>query len=187
VAEERGHDTTGAEPLALRDGTRMLIRRIQADDAPRLGRLAERLSPEALRLRFFTARKRFTPAQLEQLATVDFERNAAFVAVCPDDDEIRAVGRMVGLAGRSAEIAFVVEDAFQEQGIATELLHHLAAFARSKGLEEFVAVVLAENQDMLDVFSHSGYPMHTAWRGPTVRVSLDITPEAAKEQPDAQR
>ncbi|MGH2608143.1 MAG: GNAT family N-acetyltransferase [Tepidiformaceae bacterium] len=180
------HETAGPEPVVLRDGTRMLIRRLQPDDDVRLGRLAGRLSPEALRLRFFTARKRFTQAQLRQLVALDFERNAAFAAVCPDDDEIRAVGRMAGGAAGTAEVAFIVEDVYQGQGIATELLQHLVAFARTKGYEEFTAIVLAENRDMFDVFSASRYPMVTAWSGPTVRVSLDIRRGAEKESQRAQ-
>lgn len=164
----------------------MVIRRIRPDDDVRLSRFVDRLSPEALRLRFFTARRRFTDAQLRQLATLDFEREAAFVAVCPDDDEIRAVGRMVGGQERSAEVAFVVEDAFQGQGIATELLHHLAAFARAKGYEAFTAIVLAENQEIFEVFSGSGYAMETAWSGSTVSVRLEIRPGTEKEARSAQ-
>jgi GNAT superfamily N-acetyltransferase len=159
----------------------MVIRRMRADDVARLGRLAKRLSPETLRLRFFTARKRFSQAQLRELVKVDFERTAAYAAVCPDDDEIRAVGRLARDSPTNAEVAFIVEDAYQGHGIGTELLHHLVVFGRDTGLESLTANVLAENRDMFRVFEESGYPMTSAWTGPTVLVTLDIRPGAVTE------
>lgn len=173
-ADQGEHETTRPEPVRLRDGTRIVIRRMRNDDVARLERLAGRLSPEALRLRFFTARKSFTQAQLHQLVKVDFERSAAFAATCPDDDEIRGVGRMRADSLSNAEVAFIVEDEYQGHGIGTELLHHLVAFAREKGFQSFTATVLAENRDMFDVFEGSGYPMASAWTGSTVLVTLDI-------------
>ena len=45
----------------------------------------------------------------------------------------------------AAEVAFVVIDDYQGQGIGAALLRHLAAIARSAGLKELVAEVLPEN------------------------------------------
>ena len=69
----------------------------------------------------------------------------------------RRVHRLVELravAGRDeAEAAFMVDDAHQGEGIATLMLEHLAAIARSNGIERFTAEVLADNRPMLAVFA----------------------------------
>ena len=41
-------------------------------------------------------------------------------------------------------MAFLVEDAHQGRGVASVLLEHLAAAARERGIERFVAEVLPE-------------------------------------------
>src|SRR6478736_2186899 len=62
--------------------------------------------------------------------------------------------------GRSeAEAAFMVDDAHQGEGIATLLLEHLAAIARSHGIDRFTAEVLADNRPMLAVFARAGWPV----------------------------
>jgi GNAT superfamily N-acetyltransferase len=60
---------------------------------------------------------------------------------------------------RSAEIAFIVEEDYQGLGIASRLLRHLAAIARSKGIARFKAEVLAGNRSMMEVFARSGLPL----------------------------
>jgi ribosomal protein S18 acetylase RimI-like enzyme len=56
-----------------------------------------------------------------------------------------------------AEIAFVVIDAYQGQGIGTILMRHLAILARDAGLRELIAEVLPENTAMLKVFKKFGF------------------------------
>src|SRR3712207_7667794 len=48
---------------------------------------------------------------------------------------------------RSAEVAFLIEDAHQRRGLGSVLLEHLAAAARERGIKRFVAEVLAQNRD----------------------------------------
>ena len=55
-----------------------------------------------------------------------------------------------------AEAAFMVDDAHQGEGIATLLLEHLAAIARSNGIERFTAEVLGDNRAMLACLRQGG-------------------------------
>lgn len=151
------HDTVGAEPITLRDGTQMVMRRIAPDDWVELIALVARLSPESRRFRFFTPKRHIPPAFARRLAIVDFVDRAAFVCHLPGETAIRAVGRYESErpGGPTAEVAFVVEDAYHGQGIGTHLLEHLEELARANGKTEFVASVLAENDDMLELFRHT--------------------------------
>ena len=53
----------------------------------------------------------------------------------------------------------MVDDQHHGKGIATLLLEHLAAIARSNGIARFTAEVLADNRPMLAVFSRAGWPV----------------------------
>ena len=75
-------------------------------------------------------------------------------------------GEMIGWAsyerwpGRDdADAAFQVDDRHQGRGIATLLLEHLAAIARTNGITRFTAEVLADNRAMLSVFARAGWPV----------------------------
>jgi GNAT superfamily N-acetyltransferase len=80
-------------------------------------------------------------------------------------------------------VAFIVEDAYQGHGIATELLHHLVAFGRERGYVQFIALMLGENQVMRAVFEHAGYPLRSTWEAGIVRVTMDIRPSPGQPEP----
>jgi GNAT superfamily N-acetyltransferase len=174
----RPHETMKDEPFRLRDGRPVVVRRIRPDDAPRLGAFAARLSAKALRLRFFTPVRTFSAERLQSFAEVDFVRRAAFVVTFPGQDEILAVGRYEAETDTLAEVAFIVQDELQGNGLASELLQHLGVLARKNGFTQFTAMVLAENSEMLEVFRSSGYPMAVSFEGGVERVVMEIGPAA---------
>src|SRR6185312_1641770 len=96
---------------------------------------------------------------------VDFDRVVALVATVGlgDAEAIIAGARYVSDPGPAphcaAEIAFLVEEDYQGQGIAGCLLDHLVDIACAKGLSQLYAEVLANNRPMLSVFERSGLPM----------------------------
>src|SRR5664279_1429778 len=58
--------------------------------------------------------------------------------------------------GRDAELAEIVEDAYQGRGIGTRLLRHMLELAQRLGFQNVVATVLAENAEMLAVLEATG-------------------------------
>jgi RimJ/RimL family protein N-acetyltransferase len=66
-------------------------------------------------------------------------------------------GRYVVTDPGKAEVAFVVVDTYQGQGIGTLLTQHLVALARTAGLEELAADVLPENAAMRRVLGKFGF------------------------------
>ena len=75
---------------------------------------------------------------------------------------------------RSAEVAFVVEEDYQGRGIASRLLAHLAALARSQSLTRFEADVLSQNSSMLAVFKRCGFPMRQRRDGGVIHLTLEL-------------
>jgi GNAT superfamily N-acetyltransferase len=137
-----------AAPTELVDGTDITIRVIQPADAYALLRMFDRLSPESLYHRFFSPMPQPRRAALLHLAGLDHEMHEAVVAEV--DREIVGVARYDGRTGEDdAEVAVIVDDAWQDRGLGTRLLHRLARVGARRGLVAFRAVVLGENRRVL--------------------------------------
>jgi GNAT superfamily N-acetyltransferase len=144
----------------LRDGTPVRIRAIRPDDKQRLRSAFERLSPETVYHRFFQALKTLTAADLRRLTELDFRDHVALVLTTDDtrDEKLVGVARFARVApsANRAEIAIVVVDAYQRRGAGALLLEHLVAAARAVGVRELLALVLEDNQRMLELLRSSG-------------------------------
>src|SRR5436305_13641087 len=60
----RPRPAAGGRPVALRDGSKVLIRPVQGTDAPLLADGFARLSPRSRRMRFLTTKKELSGAEL---------------------------------------------------------------------------------------------------------------------------
>ena len=129
-----------------------------------------RTSTQSLRRRFFVPKKVFSEQELAFFLNIDFENHVALVAQIDEDGSptIVAGGRYIVVQPGQAEIAFVVVDAYQGQGIGTILMRHLAVLACDAGLNELIAEVLPENTAMLKVFGKFGF-RPSSKREPQVR------------------
>jgi len=56
-----------------------------------------------------------------------------------------------------AEVALVVKDSFQGQGVGRELLSYLILLARRQGLLGFTGEVLVANRSMVGLFEKMGF------------------------------
>ncbi|HEX8804413.1 MAG TPA: GNAT family N-acetyltransferase, partial [Acidimicrobiales bacterium] len=165
--------------VVLADGATVHVRPIRPDDGPRIVDFHGRQSPESIYFRYFTARPRLTPADVEHLTHVDYVDRMAFVAL--RDDQLIGVARYDRWPTRSeAEVAFFVDDRHRGRGIATVLLEYLAVAARRTGLSAFTATVLPNNHRMVGVFRQAGFEAASAFEDGVIEVRLDLrpTPEA---------
>lgn len=153
-----------ADALHLRDGTTLVLRPTRPDDIERLKALFERVSPQSMWMRFFTPRSTVDPRLLQLMVETDgVERMNYVVTEGEGPAEIAlAVAGYVLLPHRdTAEVAFMVDDAHQGQGVGTLLLERLASYASAHGIVRFVADVHGENNRMLEVFRTSGFKIHS--------------------------
>ncbi len=136
------------ETLTLHSGTEVVIRPIALDDGPRLQVAFERLSPQSRYQRFLTSKPRLTTADTRYLVEVDGSDHVALVAtLAADPEQIIAVGRFIRLPADAgaAELAIVVLDQFQSDGLGTALLLALVDAALDRGIKRIKAVALADN------------------------------------------
>lgn len=138
----------------LRDATPVRIRPIRPEDAARLVDLYDRLSHHTAYQRFFTVMRRLPPDWARMLANVDYHRRLALIAEHdgPDGPELIGVARYepAGPPDR-AEVAFLVQDRWQNRGLGSILLDDLLRAAEARGIHRFSAFVLADNARMLDM------------------------------------
>src|SRR5258707_6338166 len=139
----------------LRDGREVEIRALRPDDKDDMLAAVGRTGMKSLQRRFFAVKRGFSEKEIAFFMNIDFSNHVALIALA-DEDGRRVIiggGRYIVVEPGRAEIAFVVIDAYQGQGIGTLLMRHLAAIARSAGLKELIAEVLPENMAMRKVFS----------------------------------
>ena len=148
--EELSHTVTAT------DGTRVFVRAIRPDDAERLIAFYDRLSEHTAYQRFFTVMKRLPPDWARMLANVDYVTRLALVAEVETSGgrELIAVARYEPTSrADTVEVAFVVQDGWQNRGLGTLLFQDLLKAAQARGFRRFSAYVLATNRRMLDLIS----------------------------------
>ncbi|GAA0661213.1 bifunctional GNAT family N-acetyltransferase/acetate--CoA ligase family protein [Streptomyces thermocarboxydovorans] len=177
------HDVTDRPPVhaLLADGATVCIRPVRPEDHEQIQRLYEEMSPENLRLRFFSLSRRSA-------------RLAADRACGPARPGYRALlaerrGRVIGLAeyeteddkeggaaaGRkTAEVAVAVADGLHHRGVGTLLVEHLVSAARADGITAFTADALSENREVLKLFADLGLRTERRFEGPEVRCTIAL-------------
>jgi RimJ/RimL family protein N-acetyltransferase len=143
----------------LRDGRPVEVRALRPDDEADMLSAIDRVSPDSLRTRFFAPKRGFSAQEKAFFMNIDFVNHVALVADLEEDGRSVIVGggRYVVVKSGQAEVAFMVVDTYQGQGIATILTRHLIWLARAAGLRELTANVLPENVAMRDVLRKFGF------------------------------
>ena len=176
--------------VILKDGSTLHLRPIQRDDEERLLALFYRMSAHTVYLRFHHILTHMPREEARRFCNVDYDNTFAIVATMGEDieEKIIAVGRYSRLPkSDAAELALVVEDAYQGKGIGTHLLEQIAIIARGKDIRRFEAEVLAENEDAMKVLKDSGFQIAKELGYGVLRVFLDISPTPAVEERSAER
>jgi acetyltransferase len=76
------------------------------------------------------------------------------------DREIIAAGRVSKLHGRNeAELAALVRDEFQANGLGTELYRRMIGIAKDEGLDKVNSVMLGENREMRSLVVKQGFKL----------------------------
>jgi acyl-CoA hydrolase/GNAT superfamily N-acetyltransferase len=141
-------------------GVQLFIRSVKISDEPLLKDFFYSLSDQSIYRRFISARKDMPHERLQEFCIIDNTRERVVLAIqsLGEKEEIVGVGQY-GIAEdvHTADVAFVVRDERQKQGIGLELLSYLTLLAKRQGLLGFTAEVLAENRPMLHLFEKMGF------------------------------
>jgi len=172
------------EPMKL--GGTVWIRLARPEDSDAVAAMHERCSESTLYRRYLTAVGQWRDVTLRRLT--GGHRGATLVAMSED-------GTIVGLGhvfpdasaqSQTAEIAVLVEDAYQGRGVGTRLVRHMLELAGRLGFDDVTATVLAQNDEMLRVLDSMGltWSRHVEAGVLTLRATL---PTAAPRIPPPSR
>ena len=124
------------------------LARLEKTDGEQLRCFFFRLSPETLYWRFHSPIVRPEKTHPERLLDIDHHDREAVVAVL--DDEIVGVARYARRPGaETAEVAVVVADGWQRQGLATRMCGVLGELAATAGVRQFNLNMQADNRAVL--------------------------------------
>lgn len=158
-------------------GRQVFIRPIKPEDAAYLEGFVGHLSRRSVYYRFFSPLRRI-PKEIPALYTqVDYDRDISLVAFDTQDmeDGMRGVARIVRHPGEEeGELAVLVGDPWQGQGIGAALLDLLIEIARGKGMSLLWGTVPAENTQMIDLAKRSGFSLAFQPGENAYRIELDL-------------
>jgi RimJ/RimL family protein N-acetyltransferase len=140
-------------------GVPLVMRQIAPEDRPRLALAFERLSDSSRLRRFLTPKPRLSGAELTYLTEIDHRTHEALVAVDTAQDRIVGVARYAPEPDEpgTADLAFVVADEWQGQGIATMLTARVVRLAEENAVERLTATTLADNRPARAVLRGLGF------------------------------
>jgi RimJ/RimL family protein N-acetyltransferase len=131
--------------VALRDGSEVALRPLEASDRERLSRLFYRLSPESVYQRFLSPLHDPSDAGLDRLLDLDHDQREA-IAAMSGDEVVGVVRYFRDRETRVADLAVLIEDAWQGRGLSLILVERLKELARSRGIKAFTATILSQNR-----------------------------------------
>ena len=127
---------------------------------------ADKFRDHLLRLDSTSRRMRFAHAVSDSFI-IDYasrmSSNGAIVYAYVEGDKVGAVAELRKIGdtwGHQAEAAFSVEPAFQQKGIATELLGRIIRSARNRGVHNVIMSCLSDNARMQAVARHHDAALH---------------------------
>ncbi|HME04979.1 MAG TPA: GNAT family N-acetyltransferase [Solirubrobacteraceae bacterium] len=161
--------TWATEVVCLRDGSSVTIRTVIGTDEPALRSFLQGLSSNARRFRFFTG-----AADMVFAAHLGAAADAEHCGLIAHDEAGFVVGHAtyVGFDESRAEVAVEVADRLHGRGLGTILIERLAIIAEQRGITRFVAEVLYDNREMLDVFRDGFDARVVHHEGPEERVEF---------------
>jgi len=149
----------------IKSGTEVTVRPIRPEDEPLMVSFHKTLSDRSVYLRYFSSPSLSTRVAHERLARlcfVDYDREIALVV---DKQEpvsgrhsLLGIARLIKLRDRNhAEVAVLVSDQSQGQGLGTKLFHKLIQIAKDEGLGRVSAEMLPDNFAMRRIADKLGF------------------------------
>ncbi|MBI3526722.1 MAG: GNAT family N-acetyltransferase [Betaproteobacteria bacterium] len=159
-----------------------IIRPILRADESDLQRFIRNLSPASRYLRFMRAVRELPEEILSRFANPEPGREAALVASSPFVGIIGLAQYVADKEGDGCEVAIVVSDAWQRQGLGSDLLTALMVVARCDEIGHAHADVFADNHAMRALARKLGCELRTNPESPFL-VRIFKTLESPRSAP----
>lgn len=168
--------------FTMKDGTEVSLRPIHPGDEPLMAQFHQTLSGRSVYMRYFRSlslESRMAHERLVRICHVDGEREVALVVdytnTSTGQQQILGVGRLVKLEGQNeAEVAILVSDQYQKQGLGTELLRRLIQSARDQNLHRVSGELLRDNLTIQIIVKRLGFRFQLLADGASIPAVLRL-------------
>jgi acetyltransferase len=144
------------------------IRPISAGDEEALQRFIRELSQASRYTRFMSALRELPGHMLDRFLHPAPGREAVLVADSAKDGIVGLAQYVADESGEGCEVAVVISDEWQRQGLGMEMLDALMDVASENGVRHFHADVLADNHPMRALARKTGCEIRTTQSAPFV-------------------
>ncbi|MFJ8435538.1 GNAT family N-acetyltransferase [Kitasatospora sp. NPDC094019] len=158
-------------------GAELTVRRADADDKAAALAMHHRCSPETLRKRYHGP-VRDADRYLDHLLDA---RHGQALAVEAADGRIVALGHLMW-DDEGAEVAVLVEDAWQRHGLGLDLMRRMSALALEAGVETVYAVTQSSNTGLIATMRRLAAPLDYQVEEGTLVITAHLA-EATEELP----
>lgn len=168
----------------FKGGTLVRFRPIKPADEALFTELFYSLSRQTAYYRFFSSARSLSRDAIQSYTTIDYEQKLAIVGLVKDGARERMIAMgeyAVDPVSRMADVALVVQDDYQRQGIGTWLLFYLGYEAQRRGLAGLQADLLATNSQALALVRRCGYQVTTSLREGYFHISYRFPKDADSE------
>jgi acetyltransferase len=149
------------ETIRLRSGREVFVRPIRPEDAPAHQAFVAGVTPEDLRFRFLGVIRDVPPSEMARLTQIDYDREMAFIAIAPGDagepETLAVVRTIYNPDSTKADFAVMVRSDLKRTGLGSALMQKMIRYCQSRGTQEIVGEVLADNQAMLELTAKLGF------------------------------
>jgi len=149
------------EEMQLREGTKVTVRPVKAEDVPLMAQFLEKLSETTMRqrfLKFIQYDEIEASDRLKRLCFIDYDREMAIIV--KKGQEILAVGRLTKLPDtEDARFAITIRDDWQKKGIGSKLMQSLVNIAKQEKIQRILAYMLEENAGMKKICEKFGFSL----------------------------
>lgn len=142
----------------LKDGRGIFVRPVRPEDEHLYPEFFQHVSPEDVRLRFFSAMKELSHAFIARLTQLDYARAMGFIAIEETTGKMLGVVRLHADADfASAEYAVLVRSDLKGLGLGWMLMQMIIEYGRAEGVRAIRGQVLSRNTTMLEMCRRLGF------------------------------
>jgi RimJ/RimL family protein N-acetyltransferase len=156
-------------------GLEVSFRAIKPSDEEEMRHLFYRFSDDGVYSRYFTSIKAMPHRKMQEYVNVDCNQIMSIVGLTGKPGKERIIGeaRFTRYRGRPfADVAFIVDEEYQNRGIATFMYRMLIRLARERGLKGFTADVLVSNRAMMKVLEKGDLPITSKMERDFLKVTM---------------
>lgn len=160
------------EEWKLRNKSPIMIRPIRPEDEPLMVQFFKHLSEKSVLERYFQVLSYDELTRHDRLIGVcfnDYDREIALVCENESEKSIIAVARLSKIPGaNNATFAILIQDEYHHQGLGTHLLEKLLHVAKEEKIENVIATMRKENEEMKKICQKLGFVLKEQKQTPYV-------------------